>query len=115
MKSLHFLISFLGIFVDRNHYSGKTFLIVTEGKALTKQDTSWGQGSGAGCAEGPKASIDYFLVCPRTGSAATDALDDIKSSLLASLKDPIFPTLALTKEIQKSTPEQQPHIHHKAG
>lgn len=94
MKSLHFLIVFWGILIDRNHYSGKVFLIVTAGKALTKQDTSWGQGSGAGCAEGPKASINYVLVCPRTGSAATDALNDIKSRTSISVglsEGPHFP------------------------
>lgn len=32
----------------------------------------------------PKASINYFLVCPRTGPAATDALDDIKSRTFIS-------------------------------
>lgn len=46
---LHFLIFFWGIFVDRNHYSGKAFLTVTEDKALTKQDTSGARAVGLLC------------------------------------------------------------------
>lgn len=61
----------------------------------------------------PQASINYFLVCPRTGPAATDALDDIKSRTFISglFERPHLPTGPHTRAMEEP-PWTEATIHH---